>query len=79
MKFRQDIAQQRKPHNDNAYLRWMIGWATIAGTKKMASSYEEQPQDRVSPLAHHIHIQSIVNLSTMSDTTNKFKYACLLV
>jgi predicted metal-binding membrane protein len=51
MKFRQDIAQRRKTQNDKAYIRWMIGWATIAGAKKMASSYEEQLQDCVSPLA----------------------------
>ena len=51
MKFRQDIAQRRKSDNDKVYLCWMIGWATIAGAKKMASCYEEQLQDRVSPSA----------------------------
>ena len=35
-----EIAQQRKSDNDKAYLRWMIGWTTIAGAKNMASSYE---------------------------------------
>jgi hypothetical protein len=39
----------------------MIGWATIAGAKKMASSYEEQLQDRVSPSAasHPIRSQPV--------------------
>ena len=61
MKFRRDIAQQRKPHDDKAYIRWMIGWATIAGAKKMVSRYEEQLQDRISPsaAAHPIRSQPV--------------------
>ena len=61
MKFRRDITQQRKPHDDKAYIRWMIGWATIAGAKKMASRYEEQLQDRISPSAasHPIRSQPV--------------------
>jgi hypothetical protein len=39
----------------------MIGWATIAGAKKMASRYEEQLQDPISPLAasHPIRSQPV--------------------
>ena len=61
MKFRRDIAQQRKPNDDKAYIRWMIGWATIAGAKKMASRYEEQLQDCISPSAasHPIRSQPV--------------------
>jgi hypothetical protein len=39
MKFRRDIAQQRKPHDDKAYIRWMIGWATIMSAIIVTTSF----------------------------------------